>query len=128
MHKATKQAGVRPEPDLIQGRPVPSGCRMASYLKLLPAGGTQEVLAVGMPEHVQSQLVGATEGLVTLCTLVDLFRVETSHVLFHLAEKTRRMLRPKERTRGGCDARGSPRTTEDFQQPGQSSSLKGRLP
>lgn len=53
-------------------------------LKLLPAGGTQEVLAVGMPEHVQSQLVGATEGLVTLCTLVDLFRVETSHVLFHL--------------------------------------------
>lgn len=62
---------------------------MASYLKLLPTGGTQEVLAVGMPEHVQSQLVRATEGLVTLGTLVDLFRVEAAHVLFNLAVKTR---------------------------------------
>lgn len=62
---------------------------MTSYLKLLPTGGTQEVLAVGMPEHVQSQLVRATEGLVTLGTLVDLFRVEAAHVLFHLAVKTR---------------------------------------
>lgn len=62
---------------------------MTSYLKLLPTGGTQEVLAVGMPEHVQSQLVRATEGLVTLGTLVDLFRVKAAHVLFHLAVKTR---------------------------------------
>lgn len=53
-------------------------------LKLLPTGGTQEVLAVRMPEHVQSQFVRATEGFVTLRTLVDLFRVEASHVLFHL--------------------------------------------
>lgn len=84
-----KQAGACPEPDLILGRPVPTGCRFTSYLKLLPAGGTQEVLAVGMPEHVQSQFVRATEGLVTLRTLVDLFRVEASHMLFHLAVKTR---------------------------------------
>lgn len=42
-----------------------------------------------MPEHVQSQFVWATEGFVTLGTLVDLFRVEASHVLFHLAVKTR---------------------------------------
>lgn len=83
-----KPAGLRPEPDL-------TGCRMAAYLKLLPAGGTQEVLAVGMPEHVQSQLVRATEGLVTLRTLVDLFRVEASHVLFHLAVKTRGCLGQK---------------------------------
>lgn len=53
-------------------------------LKLLPAGGAQEVLAVGVPEHVQSQFVGATEGLVALRTLVDLLRVEASHVLLHL--------------------------------------------
>lgn len=89
-----KQAGACPEPDLILGRPVPTGCRFTSYLKLLPAGGTQEVLAVGMPEHVQSQFVRATEGLVTLCTLVDLFRVEASHMLFHLAVKTN--------AQGGC--------------------------
>lgn len=58
-------------------------------LKLFPTGGTQEVLAVRMPEHVQPQLVGAAEGLVTLGTLVDLLRVEASHVLFHLVVKTR---------------------------------------
>lgn len=39
-----------------------------------------------MPEHMQPQLVGPTEGLVTLCALVDLLRVEAAHVLFHLDE------------------------------------------
>lgn len=37
-----------------------------------------------MPEHVKSQFVRATEGLITLCTLVDLFRVEAAHMFFHL--------------------------------------------
>lgn len=37
-----------------------------------------------MSEHVETQFVRTTEGLVALCTLVDLFRVEASHVLFHL--------------------------------------------
>lgn len=42
-------------------------------LKLLPTRGAQEVLAVRVPEHMQTQLVRTAEGLVTLCTLVDLF-------------------------------------------------------
>lgn len=42
-------------------------------LKLLPARRTQEILAVRMSEHVQAQLVRTAEGLVALCTLVDLF-------------------------------------------------------
>ena len=41
-----------------------------------------------MSEHVQPQLVGPAESLVALCTLIDLFWVEASHVFFHLAVKT----------------------------------------
>lgn len=66
----------------------PSSCVLLPYLKLLPTGGAQEVFAVRVPEHVESQLVGATEGLVTFCALVDLLRVEAAHVFFHLAMKT----------------------------------------
>lgn len=43
------------------------------YLKLLPARRTQEIFAVRMSEHVEAQFVRAAEGLVALCTLVDLF-------------------------------------------------------
>ena len=44
-----------------------------SHLKLLPTRGAQEVLAVRVPKHVQTQLVGTAEGLVALRALVDLF-------------------------------------------------------
>lgn len=41
-----------------------------------------------MSEHVEAQLVGAAEGLVAFRALVDLFRVETSHVFLHLPAET----------------------------------------
>ena len=75
-----------------------------SHLKLLPTRGAQEVLAVRVPEHMQTQLVGSAEGLVALRTLVDLFRVEAAHVLLHLAEKTQKV-REKDR-RQLANARG----------------------
>ena len=76
-----------------------------SHLKLLPTRGAQEVLAVRVPEHVQTQLVGTAEGLVALRTLVDLFWVEAAHMLLHLAEKTRKV-REKDR-RQLANTRGS---------------------
>lgn len=76
-----------------------------SYLKLLPTRRTQEVLTVWVPEHMQPQLVGAAEGLVALRTLVDLFRVEASHVFFHLAARTQKVRGNDQRQLS--DARGS---------------------
>lgn len=37
-----------------------------------------------MPQHVESQLVRAAESLVTLCTLVNLLRMETAHMFLDL--------------------------------------------
>ena len=53
--------------------PRPHRLPAGSHLKLLPTRGAQEVLAVRVPEHMQTQLVRTAEGLVALCTLVDLF-------------------------------------------------------
>ena len=71
--------------------PRPHRLPAGSHLKLLPTRGAQEVLAVRVPEHMQTQLVRTAEGLVALCTLVDLFWVEAAHVLLHLAEKTQKV-------------------------------------
>lgn len=53
-------------------------------LKLFPTRRTQEVFAVRVSEHVETQFIRTAEGLVTLCTLVYLLRVEAAHVFFHL--------------------------------------------
>lgn len=53
-------------------------------LELLATGGAQEIFAVRVPQHVESQLVGAAESLVTLCTLVNLLRMETAHMFLDL--------------------------------------------
>ena len=69
------------------------GCSLLTYLELLSTCGTQEIFAVRMSEHVETQFVRTTEGLVALCTLVDLFRVEASHVFFHLAVRRHEKVR-----------------------------------
>lgn len=54
------------------------------HLKLLATGGAEEVLAVGVAEHVQSQFIRSTESFITLCTLEDLLGVKTPHVFLYL--------------------------------------------
>lgn len=54
------------------------------YLELLATRGAQEVFAVRVPQHVEPQLVGAAESLVTLCALINLFRMETADVFLDL--------------------------------------------